>query len=339
MQSIIQLAYDLCAIPSVSGYETEAVTFLSSWLRRQGFIVETIFVDDDRANILAYFESRPYYSVMFCSHIDTVAPFFPPHIDDKNERLFGRGACDAKGILAAMVGAMLQEKARGFSDLALLITVGEEESSDGAKACNEILMGRSSFLVIGEPTEMHAAYAQKGIVVFDLIAHGKEAHSSRPELGDSAIHRLVHDMSRLLSFAWPKNDDYGETIINFGEIMGGDMRNVFAKRAMTKGIMRITIKADAIIDKIKSLLSPEVMLEIKSATDPIAFFEPPGFPRFLAGFGTDAPYLQKVGRPILLGPGSLDFAHKDNESIGLAEIIVGIKAYEDIASLCRKENA
>lgn len=337
MHPILQLTYDLCAIPSISHDETQALSFLSLWLKQHGFIVETIPVDEHRTNLFAYFESRPSYSVIFCSHIDTVAPFFAPSLDENNERLYGRGACDAKGILACMIEAMLNEKARGFFDLALLVTVGEEEASDGAKACNEILKGRANFLVVGEPTDLKAAHAQKGMLVFDLIANGKEAHSSRPDLGESAIHRLVFHMNKLIDFPWPKNDQFGETLINFGEISGGTMRNVLAKRAQAKGIMRIAAQADEIISLIKNALGHEVVLEIKSATDPISFFHPPGFLSFLAGFGTDAPYLKDLGRPILLGPGSMDFAHKADESIGFQEIFAGIKAYENIATLCRIE--
>jgi acetylornithine deacetylase len=337
MHRIFQLAYDLCAIPSISHDETKAVSFLSSWLGNQGFLVEIIPVDERRVNLLAYFEKRSCYNVIYCSHIDTVAPYFAPFIDEKNERLYGRGACDAKGILACMIQAMLNEKARGFLDLALLVTVGEEEASDGAKACNDILKGRSVFLVVGEPTDLKAAHAQKGMLVFDLIASGKEAHSSRPDLGESAIHRLVFYMNKLINFPWPQSEQFGETLINFGEIMGGTMRNVFAQRAQAKGIMRIGTKAEEIIHLLKNELGCDIVLDIKSVTDPIAFFKPQGFVSFLAVFGTDAPYLKDVGMPILLGPGSMDFAHKDNESIGFQEIVDGIKAYENIASLCREE--
>jgi acetylornithine deacetylase len=335
MHSFIQLAYDLCAIPSISGNETLAIAFLTSWLKNNGFIIEAIPVDEHRQNIFAYFETRPCYNLIYCSHIDTVAPFFAPRLDER--RLFGRGACDAKGILCAMIGAMLNEKARGYSDLALLVTVGEEEASDGAKACNEVLKDRASFVVIGEPTDLKISYGQKGMIVFDLIAHGKEAHSSRPDLGKSAIHQLVHHIHKLLQFSWPTSDVYGETFINFGELRGGTMRNVLAKRAEAKGIMRIAAKADVVIDMVKSQLSSDLTLEIKSKTDPIDFFCPAGFLSFLAGFGTDAPYLKDVGKPILLGPGSMDFAHKDNESIGLHEIVQGVRAYEQIASLCRND--
>src|SRR5262249_28091254 len=155
-------------------------------------LVEKIPVDDKRFNLFAYFEKRSRYSAILCTHLDTVAPFIEPKIEAS--LLWGRGACDAKGIAAAMIYAMLEQKDQGFLDLALLLTVGEEESSDGARAAQKRLAGGARFLIVGEPTELQAAFAQKGTVVFDLVTHGHEAHSAMPHLGESAIHSLINNL-------------------------------------------------------------------------------------------------------------------------------------------------
>jgi acetylornithine deacetylase len=332
-ESAIKLAYDLCRISSISGDESHALSFLTSWLKSAGFVVEMIFVDRERFNIFAYSQARQHYSVIYCSHIDTVAPFIEPSLDQ--EILYGRGACDAKGILASMIMAVVKQRSLGFLDLGLLITVGEEEKSDGAKVCNDLLKGRSSYLVVGEPTDLKAAHAQKGAIVFDLIACGREAHSARPKLGRSAIHALVHDINELLGFLWPKDEYYGETLLNFGEISGGRMRNVVASDAIAKGIMRTPIKSDTMIGMMKEKLSEGVNLDVKSATDPFSYFVPQGFISFLAEFGSDAPYLRDIGKPILIGPGSLDVAHRPDEHISFLEIAEGIAAYQSIAAFCR----
>lgn len=325
---VITLAHDLCAIRSETGNEIAVAEWLCAWLSNNGFITEKIAVDSRRYNIFAYVTRREKYNVIFCTHLDTVLPFIAPSIRDNV--LWGRGSCDAKGIAAAMCIA-----ASTVDDAALLFTVGEEESSDGAKACSNQLAGRARFLVVGEPTSMHAAFAQKGTVVFDLHARGISAHSSMPHLGSNAIHHLNNAIANLIRHEWPRDPQFMETLINFGEIAGGSMRNVLADCATAKGIMRTSKESLTIISMMKSVLDENVCLDVLSCTDPFSYFTPPGFPTFLATFGSDAPYLRDVGTPILIGPGSLHYAHRDDEHITFAEIRAGVAGYREIASLLR----
>ncbi len=325
-QEILQLTLDLCHIPSISGDEIDCALFLCEKLEALGFVVEKIPVDEKRFNILAYFSKKPKFSAIFCSHIDTVAPFIAPQFN--GGMLWGRGVLDAKGIIAAMVFSVVNQRKAGFDDLALLFTVGEEESSDGAKAC--LLKDRAKLLVVGEPTDLKAASHQKGSLVFDLKAQGIEAHSSMPHLGDSAVHKLITAMHDLLLNPWPKDKDFGETFINFGKISGGDMRNMLANHAFAQGIMRISRPAKEIELVLKQLTSG-LDLQILSSSDPFNYFVIPGFETFIAGFGSDAPYLKNVGPSMLLGPGSIEFAHKENENVALEELYLGALAYEKIA--------
>ena len=336
IKEIVKLAYKLCSIPSVSNDEGEVLSYLCSWLEDQSFTVEKIAVSAERYNIFAYLKPAQQYSVIFCTHLDTVAPFVKPSLDDQQGILWGRGSCDAKGIAATMIYAVLDELEAGFADLALLFTVGEEESSDGAKACVPQLTSRARFLVVGEPTDVKAAYAQKGSLVFDLHADGREAHSSQPELGDSAIHKLVHDMERILAHTWPSDAHFGPTLVNFGSVRGGLMRNVLAKTANANAIMRTSINNQKIIDEIEGMLSPGVAMTILSSVDPFSFFVPKGFDQFLAGFGSDAPYLRKIAQPMLIGPGSLKHAHRPDEHIRYADLHAGAKAYGRIAKAVRQ---
>lgn len=336
LSSLSKLAFDLCSISSISYQEHEVLDYTCSVLENSGFIIKKIPVaNTSRFNIFAYFQDKPVYSAIFCTHLDTVAPFIAPQIDEQDKILWGRGSCDAKGIAASMIMALIEQKKKGYTDLALLLTVGEEESSDGAKACQEALKGRANILVVGEPTELKAAFAQKGSLVFDLKASGISAHSAMPELGDSAINKLITSLNKLISTPWPKDEVFGETYINIGLINGGSMRNILASSAEARGIMRTSVPTDLIEPLLKASLSTGIELSITSSTDPFSYVVPAGFPSFLAGFGSDAPYLRQIGKPMLIGPGSLSHAHKESEHITLRDLEDGLKAYEQIAQETR----
>jgi acetylornithine deacetylase len=332
-QKITKLAFQLCNIPSLTYHEGEVLKFLLAWC--DGLSTEKIPVGDDdtRFNLLIYAKKKPRYSVIFCTHIDTVPPFIDASL--KDGMLWGRGSCDAKGIAAAMLMAFREEHKAGFDDIAVLLTVGEEESSDGAKACNEILAGRADFLVVGEPTELKAASAQKGSLVFDLVAVGQEAHSSLPHLGDSAVHHLIKCLDELLAITWPCDELFGETFLNIGEVSGGRARNMLAGQAIAKCIMRLSVASQQIVKLIESRLAPQVRMDIKSVSEPFSYVVPQGFKSFIAGFGSDAPYLRGVGRAMLIGPGSLDLAHQDNEHVLVKDLSAACLAYRNIAAQVR----
>lgn len=330
---ISQLAFELCAIPSISGQEREVLEFLTLWLNTHGFIVEKIAVDEKRFNLFTYFEKRSQYSTIFCTHLDTVAPFIAPRFCEDN--LWGRGAVDAKGIAATMIYAVMEQKAQGFCDAALLFTVGEEEASDGARVANRMLSHRAKFVVVGEPTEGRAAFGQKGSMVFDLVVKGKAAHSATPHLGVSATHQLVSDLKLLLDIPWPRNEIFHETFLNIGVIDGGSMRNVIADHARASCIMRTACKSEEIVSLLKKSLSSSIVLDVKSFSDPFLYFMPQGFKSFLAGFGSDAPYLRDVGQTLLIGPGSLSYAHTVDERISFLELEQGFFTYLQLASQLR----
>jgi len=332
---ILHLAYELCSIPSSTYEENNILIYLEDYFLRAGLNFERLKLagQKNRYNILVYKNKKSFYNTIFCTHLDTVRPYIPPRIDQ--DILWGRGSCDAKGIAACMIMTLHAQISKGFEDLALLLTVGEEESSDGAKSANEHLRGMARFLVVGEPTMLKAASAQKGSLVFDLNAHGQEAHSALPHLGESAITKLVDSIYNINNYSWPKNNNYGETLVNFGILEGGQARNMLAKQARAHGIMRIVCESEYIIKILSSKLSAGISLDIKSICEPFLYTVPPGFESFVAGFGSDAPYLCDVGQPLLIGPGDLALAHKENEHISAQELLSGFKAYEKIADFSR----
>jgi len=336
---IVNLAYELCKIPSPTYEEKDILEYLVLYFLKAGLKVERLELvgQKNRYNLLVYKNQKAYFSAIFCTHLDTVRPFIAPRIDQ--EILWGRGSCDAKGIAASMIMAQAAQLSAGFDDLGLLLTVGEEESSDGAKSANSLLKNRARFLVVGEPTQLKAASAQKGSLVFDLNAFGTEAHSALPHLGKSALTALIESIYKLTKYSWPKNNNYGETFLNFGILEGGQARNMLAKSACAQAIMRTVCGSAELIQIINSQLSSGVSLDIKSVCEPFLYVVPPGFESMIAGFGSDAPYLSDVAQAILIGPGSLELAHKENEHIGVDELVQGFEAYEKIAQYARSINS
>ncbi len=336
-KNISDFALQLCDIPSLSYQEQGLLQFLLQWCEQRNLYVEKIPVSNDegRFNLLIAGKEHAVYQTIFCTHIDTVPPFIAPRIE--HDVMWGRGSCDAKGIAASMVMTLLHEKEQGHDDIAVLLTVGEEEASDGAKECNKELEGRAKVVVVGEPTELKAASAQKGTLVFDVSAEGREAHSSRPELGSSAIHLLIEALAKLLAISWPKDIKFGETLLNVGEIHGGEARNMLASFASAKCIMRLSVNSASILRQIDALLGPALRREVFSVSEPFSYIVPPGFESFVAGFGSDAPYLSKIAEKIMLiGPGSLALAHKPNEHVAIEELHQGCLAYQKISHWIRQ---
>lgn len=332
-----QLAFELCAIPSISYEEQAVVDFVSAWLKNAGLTVQKLPLTHDatRANLFVCAEEKPRYTALLCTHLDTVAPFIKPRLDEASGVLWGRGACDAKGIAAAMIMALLNEREAGFADIALLLTVGEEEKSDGAKDVDKKLKDRAHYVIVGEPTELKAASAQKGSLVFDLYAEGLKAHSALPHLGDSAINKLIRALHELIEMGWPSDPLFGETLLNIGRIEGGFMRNMLADKACAHGIMRSAVPIGDLKRLLQGVLAADLRLDILSSADPFSYIVPQGFDTFVAGFGSDAPYLRSIGKPMLLGPGSLSLAHTDQEHMRLSDLHDGVRAYQRIVSSLR----
>lgn len=330
---ILDLTIKLCEIPSITNNELACMEFLFDYLEKNGFLVDKLKVDEKRYNIFAYFEKKSKYNIILCTHIDTVPPFITPKLAD--DTLFGRGVCDAKGIAACMIFSALGAKAQGQTDMALLFTVGEETISDGAKAVNDILADRANYIVVGEPTENRFARSQKGALVFEIEALGIEAHSSTPELGRSATHDLILACNDLINYPWPNTKELGETLINIGLIEGGEAKNILAKSAKASGVMRLSMSVLEAQEQLKVILNnlnnkDKISIKIISFTDPFFYFVPANKPSFIAGFSTDAPFLYKVGTPILVGPGSLKYAHRYDEQIGVDDLYNGFNLYYDL---------
>jgi acetylornithine deacetylase len=311
-----RLTRDLIAIDSVTGREAEIGAFLKEELRRRGWEVRSLPVTGDRANLLAT-EGGERPRVLFNTHLDTVPEAYGPEEDA--ERLYGRGACDTKGILAAMVEALEDAREAGQQDLGLLLVVGEERDHLGARhagACG--LLAEPEALVVGEPTENRFLTSQKGILSARLLARGREGHSGYPERCDSAVEMLLPALEALRRAPWLARGSGEGTTVNISLLRGGEAFNKVPGEASAVLLFRLAEPVALVRDRAQELLlaaSPglEIVWEEEMASPPLDGLEAlAGHPTGVAAFNTDLPYFGwKACRRFLLGPGSIHQAHRD----------------------------
>jgi acetylornithine deacetylase len=332
---VFSLTRSLVDIESITGNEAAVGHFLFQKLTELGFVVEMIPVPfppeiapagRERFNLYAH--SGPGTpQVVFSTHMDTVPPFLPSSED--GERIYGRGSCDAKGILAAQVGAALRLRAAGIP-IAMLYVVGEERDSLGAMAANQQPRG-ARFLINGEPTENRLAIASKGSLRVELTARGRMAHSAYPELGESAIDKLLTALDRLRHMPLPAHPEYGPATLNIGVIEGGRAPNVvpdFARAHLQYRLIGDSAQLrQNILEAVAGLAEASFVLEIPF----VKLRTVEGLPRMMAAYTTDIPNLTHWGEPLLLGPGSIHTAHTDKEFVEKRSLLEAVDLYSDIA--------
>jgi len=329
----LDLTRRLVDIESLTYNEGAVGEYLDGFLRERGFTVERTAVPQPpnshysgpRFNLYAGTGKRP--DVVLSTHMDTVPPFLPSREDDLY--LYGRGTCDAKGIIAAQLAAAERLREAGVA-VGLLFVVGEERDSAGAKMANLEPKG-SRFLINGEPTENRLALASKGTLRAEIRAQGKMAHSAYPELGDSAVHKLVHALERLLAVELPTVEGIGPSTLNIGLISGGHAPNVIADSALGQVLVRLVGPSEqtrhAIEQAVAGLAEVEFTLEIPF----IRMRQVDGIETMVAAFTTDIPALTNWGEPLLLGPGSIHVAHTPFEKIAKKELLEAVDLYFDLA--------
>ena len=331
----VQLTRQLIDIDSTTYSEGLVGAFLAELLAARDFAVERMHVASkgedgattDRFNVYATVPGeRP--EVVFSTHMDTVPPYFSSREDD--EAIYGRGACDAKGIIAAQIAAVERLRAGGVK-AGMLFVVGEERDSAGAMVANEQPRG-SRFLINGEPTDNRLGVASKGVLRGAVRATGKMAHSAYPELGESAINKLIQALNNVMHIDLPAEDGIGPSTLNIGLIEGGRAPNVIADKALAQVMVRLVGPSDetrtALEKAIEGLAEIEYTLEIPF----MRFRTMGGMETMVAAFATDIPALTNWGEPLLLGPGSIHVAHTPHEKLAKRELFEAIDLYTEIAS-------
>ena len=211
----------------------------------------------------------------------------------------------------------------------LLFVVGEETTSDGAKAAAKHGV-KAKYVIVGEPTELKLIRAMKGVLAFELQAKGKAAHSAYPEQGYSALHQIIQDMYQLLHVKWPVSEELGETTCNIGVVNGGRAPNVIADQAIAKGVVRATASVSQLTDLIKSKLHHKTEFNVLSSSDPQHLKVVEGFETGVVSFGSDVPHLRPIAEPLLLGPGSILVAHTTDEQILIEDLKKAIRLYVEL---------
>jgi acetylornithine deacetylase len=322
--SLVALARALIDIDSTTGREADACRWLAEYLRARRFAVTEQPVANGRSNLLATLDPP---AVVLSTHLDCVPPFFPSRIEDG--RLHGRGACDAKGILAAQVTAVERLREAGERRVGLLFVVGEERGSDGAAAADALAPG-SRFLVDGEPTDSKLGIATRGVLRLKLLATGRAAHSSQPQCGVSAIDELIDALVELRGLPLPEDPRLGRTFYSVGLISGGVAPNVISPAAEAELLFRTVGPRRDVVERLAPLLG-RVAIEHVLEVPPVRLHTVPGIATDVFAFTTDIPLLARWGRPLLFGPGSILLAHSDDEHVSLAELETSVDAYVAIA--------
>ena len=316
----------LVDIDSTTGREQEVGGWLSAFLRQRGYRVTEQPVADGRFNVFAQLEGPP--QLVFSTHFDCVPPFVPSR--EEGGVVFGRGSCDAKGILAAQVMAVERLRASGEDRVAMLFVAGEERGSDGARVANSHAPDGVKFLINGEPTDNRLGLATRGVLRVRLRARGRAAHSSFPELGDSAIDKLLDALMVLRGMTMPEDPVLGRTHYTVGLIEGGVAPNVVSPHASAELLFRIvgeSAPVRAALHVIEQLVAIETVLDIPA----VRMHTLPAFETAVFPYTTDIPLLTRWGTPLLIGPGSIHVAHTDDEHVAIDELRHAVELYDRVA--------
>jgi acetylornithine deacetylase len=339
MMDVVALAHRFISIPSVTGEEAAMAEAVADVLRPMGFTVQLLPVAADRFNVLATTGTSPH--VLLNTHLDTVPPWFPAR--DEGDWLFGRGACDTKGILAAMITAAESLLQDGIDDFALLFVVGEETDSIGARHANRHLdLPGVRWTLVGEPTESRFARAQKGGFTFTLRVQGQAAHSGYPQCGQSAIQALVELVREIDSMSWGEDAVLGAATANVGVLRGGVRANIVPESAEAQVMVRVVDSVSAVRRRVEELVLRcplPVEWSEQTSNDPQHLDILDGYPDTVVAFNTDIAHLTRFGRCLLFGPGSILDAHSQHERISKRDMQAAVSVYADAVRRLRAQPA
>jgi acetylornithine deacetylase len=318
---LFELTKSLVNMASVTGHEKACAEFVRGYLLELGFRAELMPVSRDRSNVFATW-GKP--DIVLSTHLDTVPPFFPAHEDA--EHIYGRGSCDAKGIMAAQVTAAERLKKAGVENFALLFLVGEETVSDGAREANLHPQG-SRYIINGEPTDNKLVIGSKGNLRIDIRARGKMAHSAYPHLGVNAIDKLLDVLADIRKLPLPVSPTLGPSTLNIGMIAGGRAANVVPDEAVAQILIRIVENSEPLRQTIARITTGRCELEVVRDTPVLLMEKLDGYETDVVAFTTDLPSLTHWGRPLLLGPGSISMAHTERECVRKADLSAAADLY------------
>lgn len=325
---LFALTRKLIDTESITGNESAVGEALVQELTHLGYEVERMPVERHGFNVWATSGDAPNPAVVLSTHMDTVPPFIAA--SETEDRIYGRGSCDAKGIIAAQIGAAEKLKRDGIH-VGLLFLVGEERDSRGAQAANQQPHG-SKFLINGEPTENKLALASKGTLRVEVVAQGKMAHSAYPHLGESAIEKLLDALQEIRNLSLPTSPTAGPCTMNIGLVEGGRAPNVIADHAVAHLLYRLVGDSDELRRKITEAVTGKAEARFILEIPYMEMTAVPGIETMVAAFTTDIPALTNWGKPLLIGPGSIHVAHTEGEYIEKKQLLDAVDLYANIGA-------
>ncbi|HKJ69305.1 MAG TPA: M20/M25/M40 family metallo-hydrolase [bacterium] len=325
----VELTREFVKIPSLTPEEEAFAQHLEKLFEQAGWKASRHEIADNRWNLYVVPDDKIEPEVVFCAHLDTVAPFL--EYDEDEEYIYGRGSCDDKGVMASMIEAAIRLVAEGHTRIGLLFTVGEEVDSIGAKVANDRAPGSVKYTLIGEPTENTLIAGQKGIYIAEVTTSGKPAHSAYPVLGESAVNKLLDILERVRQAELPVDPGLGETTLNISKLTGGDRYNVIPDEAGAGLMFRVATSTADVEHIVRKAVGDQGTIEVINRSEPQTMVRIPGYDQGIVAFGSDIPYLTKWGERLMLGPGSIHDAHTDHEKISKRAIRDAVRLYVDIA--------
>ena len=325
---IVPLIRKLVDIESTTANEGQVGYFLLEELRRLGYNVQRMVAEGERANVYATAPQQPQPKVAFSTHMDTVPPFIASSEDERC--IYGRGSCDAKGIIAAQIAAAERLREEGIY-VGLLFLVGEERDSLGAKVANQ-QPNSCKFLINGEPTENRVATASKGALRVELTATGRMAHSAYPELGESAIDKLLNALDHIRKIRLPHDDVLGPSTLNIGTIQGGRAPNVIPDEAKAEIFIRLVGDSASTKEALaRAGAAAGVEMNFVLEIPAVRLKAVEGLPTTVVAYTTDIPAFGGAwGQPLLLGPGTIHVAHTLEERVPKKQLREAVELYQHL---------
>lgn len=310
----------IMAINSTTGSEYKLADYLAKHLKPKGATLKIQKTSKKQKNLFFRW-GKP--KIIFCTHLDTVAPYIAPH--KKSNVVHGRGACDAKGQIATMYETCKQLYQEGQNNFGLLLLTDEEKTSTGAKSANKLITG-CKYTIVGEPTENKLITAAKGVTLIEITALGKAAHSGYPEKGKNAVEKLRVFLNKLAKLKFPIDRKLGKTTYNVNLLKTANPLNVVPDKAACKIQFRTTFASyNHLQTKIEKIIDKNIKLRVIFHNSPMSFFTVPGFKTGTVAFGSDAPHLNNLGKTLLYGPGDILHAHIKTEQIKISDLIKAVK--------------
>lgn len=324
--NVFELARQLIEIESITENEMAVAYYLRDYLTQLKYEVKLQEAAPHRFNVVA---SAGKPELVFSTHIDTVPPYIPFREDE--EYLYGRGACDAKGIVAAQIEAAEKLRAQGQTRLGLLFVVGEERNSAGALVANQNPPG-SRFIIDGEPTENRLAVGSKGSLRAEILTRGRAAHSAYPHMGESAILKLLDLLQEIRGMSLPSDSILGQSTCNIGILSGGVKANIIPDNARAEIMFRSVEPIDNLKKRLETTVGGRATINYLFEVPPVMMNVLEGFETTVVSFTSDVPFLTRWGKPFLIGPGSILDAHTDHERISKKQLLEGIESYVRLAN-------